>query len=41
MGAGLPLQYDAIDTVSIEDVREQNARRATADDRDLSAHEVF
>ena len=41
MGARLPFQHDGVDAVSIEDVRQQHARRAAADDRDLSAHEVI
>jgi hypothetical protein len=35
---GLPLQYDAVDAVSIEDVRQQQPGWSSADDRHLGSH---
>src|SRR5215831_14118652 len=37
MGAALPLQYDAVDAVAIENMGQQQAGRATADDRHLGS----
>jgi hypothetical protein len=38
MLSGLPFQYDAIDAVSIEDMRQQQPSRSAADDRHLGSH---
>ncbi len=39
VGAGLPLQHDAIDAVAVENMGEQQSGRATADNGDLRAHD--
>ena len=39
IGAALPLDHDAVDAVAIENMRQQHAGRAAADDRYLRAHE--
>ena len=38
VGAGLPLQHDAVDAVAIENMREQQAGGPAADDGDLCTH---
>ena len=35
MGAGLPLQHDAVDAVAVENMGKQQSGRAAADDRHL------
>ncbi len=37
IGAALPFQHDAVDAVAMEDMRQQQAGRAAADDRHLGS----